>query len=102
MTALVISRPIDVDLDDLETSMESRDGVLAFAKNLRELDATCGAVIQAAKEDRVAWVAYPKAGQPETDINRDILWRYLEKRGIRGVRQIAIDSVWSALRFRPG
>jgi len=51
-------------------------------------------------EDRLAWIAYPKAGQLGTDLNRDILWRHLLKRRIRGVRQIAIDDVWSALRFR--
>src|SRR5437870_1596026 len=43
----------------------------------------------------------PEAGQLGTDLNRDILWRHLLKRRIQGVRQIAIDDVWSALRFRP-
>lgn len=54
------------------------------------------------EEDRVAWVAYPKAGQLDTDLNRDILARRLEQEGIQAVRQVAIDTVWSALRFRPG
>jgi hypothetical protein len=102
MKALVIGRPVDVDLDDLETGREATDGVLAFARTLSDVDAKCGAVLQAAKADRVAWIAYPKAGQLETDINRDILWQRLKEKGVRGVRQIAIDSVWSALRFRPG
>lgn len=102
MKALVINRPPEVDLDDLEIGVGNTGGVLAFARTLRELDTNCGAVIQAAKEDRLAWVAYPKAGQLDTDINRDILWRHLQKKGIQGVRLIAIDSVWSALRFRPG
>jgi hypothetical protein len=35
-----------------------------------------------------------------TDLNRDILWKRLEKLGVQPVRQIAIDDVWSALRFR--
>jgi len=102
MTALVVNPPPGVDLDDLQMGGEDTVGVLAFARNLRELDTKCGAVIQAAKEDRLAWVAYPEAGQLDTDINRDILWRHLQKKGIQGVRLIAIDSVWSALRFRPG
>jgi hypothetical protein len=29
------------------------------------------------------------------------LWKHLQGRGVQGVRQIAIDDVWSALRFRP-
>ncbi|NTX09481.1 hypothetical protein HUA74_10530 [Myxococcus sp. CA051A] len=47
-------------------------------------------------------MAYPKAGQLDTDLNRDILARRLEQEGIQAVRQVAIDTVWSALRFRPG
>ena len=58
-------------------------------------------LIEAAREDRVAWVAYPKAGQLDTDLNRDILWQHLLRHNIQGVRQVALDSVWSAMRFRP-
>ncbi|NTX34847.1 hypothetical protein HUA78_10380 [Myxococcus sp. CA033] len=47
-------------------------------------------------------MAHPKAGQLDTDLNRDILARRLEQEGIQAVRQVAIDTVWSALRFRPG
>ena len=28
-------------------------------------------------------------------------WKHLLKQGIQGVRQVAIDGVWSAMRFRP-
>jgi hypothetical protein len=55
-----------------------------------------------AREDRIAWAAYPKAGQLETDLNRDVLYKHLMKQGIEAVRQIALDPVWSAMRFRPG
>jgi hypothetical protein len=51
--------------------------------------------------DRLAWIAYPKAGQLDTDLNRDVLGKLLEEEGVRPVRQIALDEVWSALRFRP-
>jgi hypothetical protein len=43
----------------------------------------------------------PKAGRLDTDLNRDSLAAALRERGLRAVRQIAIDDVWSALRFRP-
>jgi hypothetical protein len=102
MKALVIGRPAGVDLDDLETGPAETGGVLAFARTLSEVDAKCGAVVRAAKADRLAWIAYPNAGQLETDLNRDILWRHTKQNGVQAVRQIAIDSVWSALRFRPG
>jgi hypothetical protein len=58
----------------------------------------------AAHGDRLArldlvWVAYPKGGR--ADINRDSLWPILAEVDMRPVSQIAIDDVWSALRFRP-
>jgi hypothetical protein len=46
----------------------------------------------------VFWVAYPKGNR--TDINRDSLWPILSEYGMRPISQVAIDEVWSALRFR--
>ena len=36
-----------------------------------------------------------------TDVNRDKLWPVVAALGQRPVRQVALDEVWSALRFRP-
>lgn len=44
------------------------------------------------------WVAYPKANR--TDINRDTIWPILSGYGMRPNSQVAIDDIWSALRFR--
>jgi hypothetical protein len=79
----------------------SADAVVVFAATRAELDERCAAVVDAARADRLAWVAYPKAGQLGTDLNRDILARLLTARGVQPVRQVAIDGTWSALRFRP-
>ena len=46
----------------------------------------------------VVWIAYPKANR--TDINRDSLWPIVVAYGMRPNGQVAIDDVWSALRFR--
>jgi hypothetical protein len=48
---------------------------------------------------RVFWVAYPKGNK--ADINRDTLWPILAEYGMRPISQVAVDEVWSALRFRP-
>jgi hypothetical protein len=97
----VIGKPA-IDLDDVETTTRgTADAVLVFARSLGEVDGKCGPAIEAAGQDRIAWIAYPKAGQLGTDLNRDVLWKHLLKHGIQGVRQVAIDEVWSALRFRP-
>jgi len=45
------------------------------------------------------WVAYPKGNR--ADINRDTLWPILTEYGMRPIGQVAVDDVWSALRFRP-
>jgi hypothetical protein len=46
----------------------------------------------------VFWVAYPKGNK--ADINRDTLWPLVADFGMRPNGQVAIDTHWSALRFR--
>jgi len=77
------------------------DAVVAFARNRAELDSVAVPAIEAARLDKLAWIAYPKAGKLGTDLNRDILAALLTERGVQPVRQVAIDDTWSALRFRP-
>ncbi len=102
MKVHVVDAPAEVDLGGLAIGdSPDADGVIAFVRTLAELDARCEAVLEAAREDRIAWVAYPKGGQRGTDLNRDILWKHMLGKGVRGVRQVAIDETWSALRFRP-
>ncbi|HZX41355.1 MAG TPA: hypothetical protein VFE93_05905 [Myxococcaceae bacterium] len=98
----VVGKPKDVDLGDVEiTSLANVKDVLVFVTKLEGLDRVAAPMIEAARADRIAWAAYPKAGQLGTDLNRDVLWKALEKQKIQPVRQIALDDVWSALRFRP-
>ena len=99
----VLGKPKEVELGDVAVTTSAKaEAVLVFVTQIAELDAKCAPVVAAAQEDRIAWVAYPKAGQLGTELNRDVLWKHLAKHKIQGVRQIALDSVWSAMRFRPG
>ena len=97
-----VNIPSGVQLDVQTVTSEPGDAVLVFATNQAELQAHSGPAVDAALADRLAWIAYPKAGQLKTDLNRDVLWKLLDGKGIRPVRQISIDDVWSAMRFRPG
>jgi len=97
----IVGKPAGVELDDVVTTAGKADAVLVFVRTLADVDAKCAPVLAAARADRIAWIAYPKAGQLKTDLNRDILWRHLSEQGIHGIRQIALDDVWSAMRFRP-
>ncbi|MEV1173032.1 hypothetical protein [Nonomuraea sp. NPDC049784] len=49
-------------------------------------------------EPPIVWVAYPKGNK--ADINRDTLWPIVGEYGLRPNGQVAVDEVWSALRFR--
>ncbi|MEA3136428.1 MAG: hypothetical protein QOC71_709 [Thermoplasmata archaeon] len=80
---------------------KSAKAVLVFMRNADELRVYSAPLVAAARRDVIAYLAYPKAGQLGTDLTRDNIWVMLQEQGIRPVRQIAIDDVWSALRFRP-
>lgn len=80
---------------------KSAKALLLFIKNSDELRAKVAPAVAAARRDAITYIAYPKAGQLGTDLNRDSLWTMLQGQGIKPVRQIALDDVWSALRFRP-
>ena len=100
--------PADVDLEIpsdclvvSDPSDASQAAVLSFVTRSEELDDVAGPAIAAAREDRLAWIAYPKARQLGTDLNRDILAALAQSRGVQPVRSVSINGVWSALRFRP-
>jgi len=99
--AVVNDQPGVLDaVDRPRSGPDDAEAVLVFVRSRAELDAAEPAV-RAASRDVLAWVAYPKAGRLGTDLNRDILAAALTARGLQPVRQVALDDVWSALRFRP-
>lgn len=106
---VVLGQPRTVDLDIpsdcLVTSdpadAATADAVLAFVVRAADVDDVGERALEAARDDRLAWIAYPKNRQLGTDLNRDILAALALERGAQPVRQVAIDAVWSALRFRP-
>jgi hypothetical protein len=91
----------DLGALDLAPGPGDADAVIAFAHQRADLDVAATPAVEAARADKLAWIAYPKAGQLGTDLNRDSLARAAGELGIQPVRQISLDEVWSALRFRP-
>lgn len=82
--------------------MEAPDALLLYATSLAEAKQLASAAIQRVKPDGLLWIAYPKgSAKVPTDVNRDRLWDALRETGWRPVRQVALDEVWSAMRFRP-
>ncbi len=78
---------------------EPIDGALIFVRSTRDLPAARDAA-KSVKADGLIWVAYPKGGALETDLNRDVLREVLAKHGLQGVSLVALDETWSATRFR--
>lgn len=104
LVAIVAAEPDGPDLaQPWETTEDpgKAGAVIAFARQQSDLTSVTTPAIEAARDDRLAWIAYPKGGQLGTDLNRDSLVRAVSPLGVQPVRQIAIDNVWSALRFRP-
>lgn len=75
---------------------------LAFATTQAALDASIARLVAAAEGDAILWFCYPKGTSKRyrCDFNRDTGWQKLGNAGWEGVRQVAIDEDWSALRFR--
>jgi len=72
---------------------------LVFAENAGSLREILTAHREELAHPNTFWVAYPKGNK--ADINRDTLWPILVEYGMRPIGQVAVDEVWSALRFRP-
>jgi hypothetical protein len=105
VTLLAVPPGLDLELAAMVRKVDdpaTADAVLAFVVNARDLDAVAAPALNAAREDRLAWIAYPKGGRLSTDLNRDRLAAAAGEHGVQPVRQVSIDDVWSALRFRPG
>jgi hypothetical protein len=72
---------------------------VVFGDDAGSLRATVAADAGHLAERELVWVAYPKGNR--SDINRDTVWPILAEHGMRPIGQVAVDDVWSALRFRP-
>jgi len=75
---------------------------IAFAITQAELDRASKELSAKAKGDAILWIAYPKGTSKryKCEFNRDSGWTVLGEAGFEGVRMVAIDEDWSALRFR--
>lgn len=76
--------------------------VLAFVKTKSDIGRIAPIIHKNLKGDGIVWFAYPKGTSKKykAEINRDTGWDILGKLGLEGVRAVAIDDDWSALRFR--
>ena len=76
--------------------------VQVFATRLSQIASLARKLEKHAAPNALVWIAYPKkSGNLESELSRDRLRETMSARGWRAVSIVAIDQVWSALRFRP-
>ena len=90
-----------MDVAAPQAAPDAANAILVFAKNRAELEQRIDLLREAAQRGALTWLAYPKARQLETDLNRDIIRDLALDRGLDLVRQVSIDDIWSALRLKP-
>ena len=94
--------PPEVELIATPSPEDSFDIVILFVRNKTEVEKDTPIAIERVKTGGRLWLLYPKqSSKVPTDINRDVLWKIFPDTEWRPVTQIAVDEVWSALRFRP-
>ncbi|MDE3252937.1 MAG: YdeI/OmpD-associated family protein [Bacteroidota bacterium] len=77
------------------------DFALVFALSQQQLNNVLKEIFPALHDETKLWVAYPKtASKIVSDLNRDCSWDLLTKNEYESVRQVALDHVWSAMRFK--
>lgn len=89
-----ISRTVDTD--------QAVEFAIGFATTQVQVNEIVDSIAPNLKGDAIFWIAYPKGTSKNytCDFNRDTGWEILGKYNLEGVRQVAIDDDWSALRFR--
>lgn len=83
-------------------NVQQADFSIVFVMQLNQIHESIAALYPLLKGDAVLWFCYPKATSKKykCDFNRDTGWQELGKYGLEGVRVVAVDEDWSALRFR--
>jgi hypothetical protein len=73
-----------------------------FATRRAEVEKAGARLLRHAAPRAVVWITYPKkTSGVESDLSREVLWDAMGGTGWRAVAAVAIDDVWSGLRFRP-
>lgn len=78
------------------------DFVIAFVLTQEQIDKSMELIFTKLQGDAILWFCYPKGTSKKykCNFNRDTGWATLGKHNLEGVRQVAVDEDWSALRFR--
>jgi len=92
----------DVVIDQKIDPRYPYEFILIFVKNESDVEMYAPMTIHNLIADGILWFCYPKktSKKYKSDIDRDHGWKILNDSGLSGIRLVAIDTDWSALRFR--
>jgi hypothetical protein len=77
------------------------DFALVFVINQNQLCNILKDIFPAMHMEGKLWVAYPKAASKiASDLNRDCTWQMFAENGYENVREVPLDHVWTAIRFK--
>jgi hypothetical protein len=76
--------------------------IVSFVKTIEEINTVATNILPQCNYESIIWFCYPKgtSNKYTCEFNRDNGWQLLGDLGYEGVRQVAIDEDWSALRFK--
>lgn len=79
------------------------DFVILWVENRSKLVILLQETLPLLTPKTIFWIAYPKKSSGrESDLHRDEGWGPLKTAGYRPVMQVALNDIWTALRFKPG
>ena len=92
----------DVTIDQKIDPRYPYEFIIIFVKTVSDVEQFAPMTLHNLKADGVLWFSYPKKTSKKysSEIDRDHGWKVLNDSGFHGVRLIAVDTDWSALRFR--
>ena len=98
---------LSVDLNNIQIDREidqkyPYDFMILFVKSQAEVEKFAPMAVHNLLANGILWFCYPKKTSKKYsgNIDRDHGWKSLNNAGFYGIRMVAIDNDWSALRFR--
>jgi hypothetical protein len=77
------------------------DFALIFVISQNQLCNLLREVLPALHAESKLWVAYPKTSSKiASDLNRDCSWQALSDYGYEAIKEVALDHMWTAMRFQ--
>jgi len=78
------------------------DFIILFVKSISDVELYTPFALHNLLADGVLWFCYPKKTSKKysSDLSRYNGWKALNDSGFLGIRMVAIDEDWSAMRFR--